>query len=175
MRKFNIKKILLLLVTSILLVNCGSDDDSIQITGDIAGIWNAVSVDYTGTTVTEASGVSITADYVGEGYDVDFTLTISEDPNVIEGEGEYSIELTTTVQGQTFTQFEEDLELLDDPGSWTMSGDTLTMIADGVATDFTITELTESSLIIEATEEEDFSQSGTSITTTINIVLVFTR
>ena len=174
MKKLNIKKILLLLVTSVILVSCSDDDDTIQFTGDLVGIWNAVSVDYTGTTVTEAPGVSITADYVGEGYDVDFFMTVSEDPNVITANGSYSIELTTTAQGQSFTDFQEGLEFVNE-ASWAMSGNTLTMTVDGVSTDFSITELTETRLIIEATEEEDFSQSGASITTSTNIVLVFAR
>ena len=68
-----------------LAVSCSSDDSNPtpSSNGNIIGVWKGTTVDYTGTTTTTAQGQTMTADYVGEAYDVDYTLTFTANPNEV--------------------------------------------------------------------------------------------
>lgn len=172
------KKLSLLFIV-FALTSCSSDDiDSSgngNIYGDILGTWIGVDVNYSGSTVTEIIGEpSLTADFVGEAYDVDYTLTFSENPNELVSEGSYSIELTTTTLGQSQTDNVEDLEFLND-GAWDRAGDQLTIVSNGETSVGTILELTDTSLILEIDEVQDISQQGFVINTTLNVIATFTR
>lgn len=157
------------------LASCSSDDsDGPSTSGDLLGVWIADDVNYSGSTVTEAQGQTLTADFVGEAYDVDFTLTITENPNNIVSDGSYSIELTTTVLGQSSTQDVTGIEFLE-TGTWSRDGNQLTITANGESSVGTIAELTDSTLVIEVDQVEDLSEQGISIESTINSVVTFTR
>ncbi|MDH7912421.1 lipocalin family protein [Winogradskyella sp. SYSU M77433] len=171
------KKLSLLFVAYLfVLTSCSSDDSdsSSNISGDILGTWVGVDVDYYGDTVTEAGGQTVTSDFVGEAYDVDYTLTFTENPNELVSEGSYSVELTTTTLGQTQVDNIENLEFLED-GTWTQEGNQLTITNNGVSSQGTILELTDTSLVLELNQETDLSQPGYSIINTVNVITTFTR
>jgi hypothetical protein len=172
MKKLNI----LFIAFAFILASCSSDDDSSSDTsGDLVGTWIGQDVDYSGSTVTEIPGQdNLVADFVGEAYDVDYTLTFSENPNELVSEGSYSIELTTTTLGQTQVDNVENLEVLSD-GTWSRTGDQLTIVSNGETSTGTILELTDTSLIVEINEVQDISQQGFTITTTVNAITTFTR
>ena len=167
----------LFIVLALVLTSCSSDDsNSSDATGDLVGIWTGVSVDYFGTTVTVVPGADdLVADFVGEAYDIDYTLTFTEDPNEIFSEGSYSIELTTTIMGVDQVDNVENLEFIEDSSSWSRDGDQLTTVSNGESFTTTILELTDSMLSLGLVQTQDVSQQGFDITTTINSVATYTR
>ena len=172
-----ILKILFITVLTISIVSCGDDDDAGNDVGgsvDLIGTWNAVSVNYTGTTVTEANGVSIQADFVGEGMNIDYTLNFTSNPNELTSEGSYDIELTTTILNETTTQTFTDIEFAS-TGEWLLDGDQMTVTADGVTTIITVVELTATSLILNIIDVQTQNTGGATITITTDSTLVYNR
>ena len=153
MKKLN----LLCIALALVLTACSSDDDGgtpPNNTSDVAGTWIALDVLYSGQTVAEAVGQTITSDFVGDAFDVDYTLTFSENPNVYVSEGSYSVELTTTTLGQTQVFDVENLEFVGD-GEWSRNGSELSVTFDGETNVMTILELTDTTLRLGVTETED--------------------
>ncbi|MBG43755.1 MAG: hypothetical protein CL530_07280 [Aequorivita sp.] len=159
-----------------LTISCSKDDDNPapENNGNIIGVWKGTTVNYTGSTTTTAQGQSITADYVGEAYDVDYTLTFTENPKKVVSDGSYSIELTTTVNGQSTTQNVENLELLSS-GDWSINGNTLSITVDNETDDATIVELTNNNLVLNVVETETNTGSGFTVTSTTDVTLSFTK
>ena len=159
-----------------LTISCSKDDDNPapENNGNIIGVWKGTTVNYTGSTTTTAQGQSITADYVGEAYDVDYTLTFTENPKKVVSDGSYSIELTTTVNGQSTTQNVENLELLSS-GDWRINGNTLSITVDNETDDATIVELTNNNLVLNVVETETNTGSGFTVTSTTDVTLSFTK
>ena len=175
--KFYFKKttILFAFIAALSFNSCSDDSDSdFDTSGDLIGVWQGVDVDYSGNTVTSFAGQSETSDFVGEAYDVDYTITFTEDPNNVVSDGSYSVELTSTTLGQTNTQNFENLEFLEN-GSWSKSGNQLSIISNGVEQIMTILELTDTKLTLSITTVEDLSQSGVTITSTLDVITTYTR
>ena len=172
-----IKHILVLLVLSFVLFSCSSDDASSgsETSGDIVGKWRMTSVSYSGQTVTEASGLEITSNFTGTGFDIDSTLEFTETPDEFVSEGEYSIELTYDINGSNVTTETQENLPTDQTGEWTKSGNTLTFIISGESDDVTIEELTGSTLRIRTITVEDLSQAGATVTSTTDLVSTFER
>lgn len=170
-------KFIFLAVLTVSLVACDSDDDSTNndtTNADLVGTWQGEDMDYSGTSETQAQGQTVTSSFVGEAIDVDYTLTFTEDPNMVTSNGSYGIELTTTSNGQTVTQTIDNLTFLE-TGVWTRTGNTLTIDSDGEASAATIEQLTENALRIAVTEVETITQGDFSVTTTTNLVATFVR
>jgi hypothetical protein len=159
-----------------LTISCSSDDDSSSPanSSDIVGVWQGTAVDYRGTSTTTMQGQTITADYVGEAYDIDYTLTFTENPNKVISDGSYSIELTTTVNGQSTTQNVPNLEFLS-TGDWSINGSTLSITVDDETDDATIVELTNNSLILNAVQTETTTEQGFTVVSTTDVTLSFTK
>ena len=171
-----ILKLTLVLVAFIAFTSCSEDDNGggNDTSGDIVGTWIGTGVDYTGTSETTTMGQTVSADFVGEAFDINYTLTFSENPNNVVADGSYSIELTTTINGQSSTETVEDLEFLND-GTWERSGNTLTITAEGEPGDATIVELTDTTLVLEIVESEGISAPDFEFTTQVTAVMTFTR
>ncbi len=159
-----------------LTISCSKDDDNPTTAnnGNIVGVWKGTTVDYTGSTTTSGQGQTISADYVGEAYDVDYTLTFTENPKKVISDGSYSIELTTTINGQSTTQNVEGLEFLSS-GDWNINGDTLSITVDNETDDATIMELTDTTLVLKAVETQTMNQGGFTVTSTTQVILSFTK
>ncbi len=159
-----------------LTISCSKDDDNPETTnnGEIVGVWRGTAVDYTGNTTTSGQGQTITADYVGEAYDINYTLTFTENPKKVISDGSYSIELTTTVNGQSTTQNVEGLEFLSS-GDWVMNDNTLSITVDNETDDATILELTDNTLVLKAVESQTMSQGGFTVTSTTEVILSFLK
>ena len=67
MKKIKLGKVFLLFVLGLTIISCSKDETSPNTSAEIIGVWNCSSVDYTGTSVTEFMGQSISADFIGEG------------------------------------------------------------------------------------------------------------
>ena len=160
----------------VMLSSCSSDDNNgpDNNTADIVGIWIGETVDYSGTTSTEFQGETINAVFTGEGTDIDYTLSFTEDPNNVVANGSYSVLLTYTIDGQSEEQVLEDLDFLGS-GTWNISDDILTIVSEGETSEVEILQLTDSSLKLKLTEEEIIIEQGLELTTVITLIMTFTR
>ncbi len=176
MKKSILTKVFLLIVLGLTIVSCSKkDDETNPTTGDLAGVWNCTNVLYTGTSVSEYMGQSmVTAEYTGEGYDIDFTFTISENPNIATSNGSYSIELTTIAMGQTVTQNIEGIDFTF-TGEWSREGDAMTVTQGGESSDATIVKLTDTELEFNIVTVESVENGGMTATSTTNTTISFTR
>lgn len=161
------------------MVACSSDDDNNDdqdqdTTAELLGNWVGTEINYTGSQVIESQGIEIEADFVGLGYDIDYSFTFTENPDELTAAGSYSIELTTTVLGQSTTQNVEDLGF-DNTGAWSRDGNEISLLYNGESNTATIIELTETTLVLNITEETIEEESGTTLTMTIDSVFTFTR
>ena len=164
----------LFIALALILTACSSDDSATEISGSIVGTWKGVSVDYSGTTVTSALGQTINADYVGEAYDIDYSLTFTENPNDLISTGSYSIKLTTTVAGQTTTNNVENLKVISD-GTWAINNDELTITTSNGVGVMKIIKLTDSALVLTATQETDLSQGDVSIISKTDVITTYKK
>ncbi|MCB4800065.1 hypothetical protein [Neotamlana laminarinivorans] len=170
------KNALLFLFTALVFACSGSDDSN---TNDVEvnlllGTWIGEDVEYSGTTSFDYFGTTFETPFTGEAYDVDYTLTFTENPNEFTSEGSYSLEVTTNFLGETITENSEDLEFMGS-GLWSQDGNQLITTESGVTTIFTIEELTETSLILSNTQTEEFTENDIDYTTTINIEMTFIK
>ncbi len=170
MKKF----IVLFVALPLTLLSCSTEDSGTITSSEIIGTWTGTSLDYGGKSIVNYQGQTIQTDYIGEAYDMNYTLTFNEEPNTVISEGSYSIKLTGTVLGQTSVQNIEDLEFIED-GIWSQNGNILTISKDGISYDYTILELTDKTLKISVSTEENLSQQGANITATIDAVMTFVK
>lgn len=175
MEKINLTKVFLVIVIGILIGGCNKNDDDQPVSGsDITGVWTCTALDYTGTTETVIMGQSISADFVGEGYDINFTLTFTENPNEATSDGYYNVKLTTTTFGQSTTQYLE-MQNFTYTGIWSKNGNEISITQDGETSVATITELTDSNLKVTITDIQTITNNGATATTTTNLTLEFTK
>ena len=170
------KRLSFIIITlTLIFTSCNTESvDVPNVSENIIGVWRGVGLDYSGKTVTDAQGQTITADFTGEAYDMDYTLTFKENPNAIVSEGNYSLKLTTTVLGQTSVQNLENIEFLE-AESWTKTDNILSISSGNESYDYAIIELTNSKLILSISTEENLSQQGVSVISTINATMTFSR
>ncbi len=174
MKKLSFEKVLFVLVVMLFIGGCAKEDDTTEISGSVVGVWNCTALNYSGTTVTELMGQSITSNFTGEGQNIDFTLTFSENPNTATSSGTYDIFLTTTTLGQTQTQTIPDIEF-EYTGTWSQNGNDLTIVKDGVPATATIVAMTETTLEVNITDVETSSINEATVTTTINSTIRFVK
>ena len=183
MKKLNLH-LVLILTLSLFIVSCSKDDDNTNnnenpsTSGELLGTWKASTLNYTGKTTTTFGTDKSVTDYVGVGYDLDFTMTFSKDPNKLVSEGTYNLRLTTTVSGSGTPPITNEQERLKPitGAVWSKEGDQLTLIIDGETPHIgTILELTATTLKFSATQLKDISQPGYTSNTTETRVYVLTR
>ena len=146
----------------------GSSDTMNDNTASIIGMWEVTSIDASGTSTAEIAGQTIVTDFVGEGMDLNYTVTFTEMPNEVAAEGDYNIELTTTIAGQSITETIPGI-LFIDSGNWEIEGDQITINSNDMESTATITTLTDTSLVIEITDSEFvIEQQGVETTATVS-------
>lgn len=171
-------KFLVLAFLAVGIISCNSDDDADgggDTSGDLIGTWIAESIDLTNTISVTTDGITVETLQEGVGTHIDATLTFSEDPDEFTSEGSFDLELTTTILGVSETETIEDVEFLDD-GTWTRSGDNLTLMNDDdTQGNATIEVLTDTELRLRI--EQEVTEESDERTTTFNtvIVVVFSR
>lgn len=169
------KKICLLFSALILVFSsCSTEDASPEISSNIIGDWNAVSIEYTAETTTTVSGQTLTNNSIGEGYDIEIVVTFNESPKTVVSQGTYNVHLTSTVLGQTYTQDVAGPEFFQD-GTWEQNNNKLTVTAQGASSEATIEKLTDNELILYIDTTEDLSEQGATITSKIKARYKFTR
>lgn len=183
-----IVKLFFIFLCTISIASCGSDDDNDtpdpmneESSGNmeegfssIVSIWEVIAIEASGTSTAEIAGQTIVTDFVGEGIDLNYSTTFTEEPNEITAEGDYNIELTTTIVGQSITETIPGI-LFIDSGDWSIDNDQLTITTNGIENTGTITTLTETSLVIEINLETVIEQQGIENMATINAVVRLQR
>jgi hypothetical protein len=165
---------LLLLSLSIIFLSCSDDEDPKPTSEGMVGTWNITAVEYTGTTTSSILGQTIKADFTGTGKDMDLTSTFGMNPNTVVSAGGYTITLKTTVAGQTTT---EDVPVDDfvSDGTWSLSGNTLTITDDFGTEDATIIQQTATTLKMRIDIDETESDLGFTVTTKVRTIFTFAK
>lgn len=151
-----------------------SSDDMNDDSSSIVGMWEVISIDASGISTVEIAGQTIETNFVGEGIDLNYTVTFTEDPNEVTADGEYNIELTTTVAGQSITETIPGI-LFIDSGSWVIEGDQITITSNDMDSTGTITTLTDTTLTIEVDTEVVIEQQGVETIATVNAEVTLQR
>ncbi|MBX2829203.1 MAG: hypothetical protein KTR22_13640 [Flavobacteriaceae bacterium] len=155
----------------------GEQEQEEEETIEILGTWSAAELtsQINEVRISSQTGNTSETDYTLEGFDIDFTITFTENPNNSSTQGTYSGELFEDGQpgSQTFT----DLTYENFLGEWVLDNDQITFTTPldytGIAT---ITLLTENTLRYEYLLVESFTTgNGDEITNTINQSARFTR
>lgn len=144
-----------------------SSDDMNDDSSNIVGMWEVITIDASGTSTAEIAGQTIETNFVGEGVDLNYTVTFTEGPNEVTADGEYNIELTTTIAGQSITETIPGI-LFIDSGSWVIDGDQITITSNDMDSTGTITTLTDTTLTIEVDTEVVIEQQGVETIATVN-------
>ena len=168
-------KSLFLLALAFTVLSCSEDEKPSFDETLLPGEWELSTLDYSGTTTTSYSVLSIEADFVGTLVESDLLVNFTAEPNEFVSSGSYLIELETTVAGQSTTTTQEFPNILL-PGTWRIEHDKL-IVENEIAgeQETTIKRLDDSSLIITVKLTETYSQSGAEITTVVNGVYSLTR
>lgn len=182
----NFIKTLSIFCITISLISCNTDDDSgSETTGDLVGDYEMVSFSYEGTTTTTLEGQSAEADFSGIGQNIDYTIEFTENPNEFATAGSYDIELSTTVAGQTTTMV-QPINDASSNGTYTRTGNTLTLEGtllstgntiggNATAGEATISELTDTTLILVQETSQEQTINGATISISLTAESVFTR
>ena len=172
-----LSKLFLFIALIAATVSCKSDDDSnMQINAELAGTWSATGIDFTGTTATEFMGVTLNVAAVGTGTNINYSITLSEDPNIVLATGMFDLELTLTAPGvppqtQTLTD-----QMPVGGGTWEQNGNTVSFTENGETTVVNIDVLTATDLQLSFSETETTTQpNGAIVTESTNLVMTFTR
>ncbi|WP_435625162.1 hypothetical protein [Flagellimonas sp.] len=122
----------------------------------LLGDWRLASAGIDdGRASTLFNGVVISFPFSSTSQDENVDVTFRENPNVIEGMGEYTNVISFTILSQTITE-ETPFESPLTDGNWEMVNDELVLSDSSSATsNFTIRELTADTLILET----DFEQT----------------
>jgi hypothetical protein len=153
---------LLLLGIAVVFLSCGDDDDPQPTAEALVGSWAITALDYEGTTTTTANGMTISADFEGVGKDMNLVTVFGSNPNTVSNSGSFTIELTTTLAGQSFTEEHMFNEVVSE-GTWTLSGKTLTITTPDGPQEATIVEQTATSLKMKVEVTETQSASGMTV------------
>lgn len=162
-------KLIAILVLIGIFQSCSSDDnnDPVNNESQIVGTWELVDYYYTGSTTTNAGGISVVTDFVAEAYDIDYDITFSSNPNMVSGSGTMTVKLTSTVQGMETVYDIPNSDLIG-TSEWSLEGNVLSMGRDGLSGDALITEITDSTLKFEISTVQDVTQDGVTSTATID-------
>lgn len=169
-----ITKFLLFISIVVVLFSCSEDESPLPTSEGMIGTWALTAIDYSGTTTTSYAGQSAKATFTGKGKDMDYTTTFNADPNTITSTGGYTIELKTTMGGQTTTEDYELEEVLMD-GTWELNGKTLLVTNDGVTQEGTISKQTATTLEVRINVNDSYTDSGYTITAKVKGVYKFEK
>lgn len=160
----------------VLFFSCSEDEGSpaLPTAEGLIGTWDLTAIDYSGTSATTFEGNTIKASFTGKGKDIDYTSTFSMDPNTIVSQGSYTIELKTTVAGQTTTEDQEFDDALMN-GTWELDGKTLIITNDGIAQEAVITKQTDDVLEAKVNFNESFSLSEMTVSTKVKAIYKFRK
>ncbi len=155
---------------------CSKDETPEPATGsDLTGSWKVTEIEYAGTSTTTFQGMSFPSNFTGTGYEMDLIVSFDDEPNTYTSSGDYSIAITSTMQGQTMTYNWTNQEFLDG-GSWSLSDRELTINSQtGTAQKATILELTATTLKLEYNMVSTTEQNGATVNSDVEGTYTFVR
>lgn len=160
---------------AVILFACKEDSDPQPVSSQgLVGAWTATAIDYAGVSTTTVMGYSSSAEFYGKAKAMNLTVEFKESPAVVTSSGDYTIELTTKTMGQTFTQDTSFSDFLSN-GTWSVDGNTLTVVNGATTEKATIAELTADVLVVEFKTTRDLSNSGAVVKTTFGGTYRFKR
>jgi hypothetical protein len=162
---------LLLLCLTVLFFSCSDNEDPQPTSKGMVGSWAISAIDYKGTTTVTEAGKSEKIDYAGTGKDMNLTATFTENPNNVTTVGSYKIVLKITQNGQTKTE-EFELDEAFSNGTWSLSGNALTITSPDGPETVTIAEQNATTLKVKEVVNETETDQG--ITTTAKFEAVYT-
>ena len=95
-------------------------------TSVMVGDWEMVSLDYAGTSTTEAGGQTFTTTFNAVGRDFTYKFTFNDNPKTYAATGGYTVDLTSIFEGQSTTQ-EVILPDASSSGTWELVGNSLSL------------------------------------------------
>lgn len=185
-----LKHVVLFFLISASIFSCGSNDDTLDTSGELLGDWELISYTNNGSTSANFQGNTISNTFFGKAIDIDYILTFTENPNkAITENSSFNFELVSTVDGTSSTET-STIKNINAEAEWSRNGNVLTftgdlgsfdttdlVIDDEVAAnpDYIIEKLTETTLILITGVSEQVSDSGFDIDIDVNLRLEFTR
>ena len=168
---------LLFVALSVIFSSCSSDDNATTnvVDAELIGTWEGTSLEYDATSTAAFMGQELVSTTTGNASNMDFTLTFSQNPNVVTSEGSYDLNYTISNFGLTQTGVQPNVEFLNN-GTWTQSGNTI-QITDslGNISEAVITQLTSTTLTLEISASSETVQQGIPTTVEANSVVTFTK
>lgn len=174
-------KLLFITLFIISFTACSSEDDSndnnnpTDTNADLTGTWNLEGLNVETESVSTIQGQSFTSTSVGEGTNIDYQMIFSENPNEVIGEGSFDMEFTITFAGQTQTETLPGEPIIGDLGTWTREGNNLIISINGETPTYEITQLTESTLVLNVTQVDEVTEQGVTTVATSNGTLTLSR
>ncbi len=153
-----------------------SDDNNVDPSNALVGAWTVSEISYTGNTSTVVPGnPPVAGTFTGEGFDMDLKIDFENDPNNYTTSGNYSINLETTVNGQTYPSVWNNQEF-QGSGTWSRSGDVMTFTsADSQTSEAQIIEETDSKLKFTQTYNNSQTQNGATVTHQVDATFTFVK
>lgn len=178
----NIFKLSLITLLVFTTISCSTDsnfddtENSLIANPDLIGTWTGINVSYSGSITTLIGGITTVQNIEGSDFNGTYTITFTQDPNEVTGEGLYSIsEEMTAPNGNASTRTITNLNLINAATDWNLVDNELTMDANGKITTATILELTSNTLTLTIDEDITSTINGVSETVIKNSVFNFTR
>lgn len=184
-------KLLLLLAAFTFLASCSKDDDTppappVEEPTGIAGEWQLEEYDYSGSSTVSHQDFTYTSGYEAVAKNINVKLIIETEPNTWQTEGNYTLELTTTADGETQVR-EIVVSNLGNAGSFILDEDQFFPDNQNESfpepgeinpmdmSTFTIEELTASRLVLSFSERHASTENGMQAETVIEGIQVYSR
>ena len=162
MRKLRI----LLVAVTLILVSCSSNDDSTNANVSIVGTWELTSFTGSGTGTTTIQMLPVTFNINANSFSENYQLIFTENPNELTSQGTFGLTIQISALGQSMTETIDDAESLlpisnTAASDWSLSGNQLTLTANGETVSLTVMELTETNLTLRVAIDEQVDANGT--------------
>lgn len=156
---------ILLICVSLIVFYCKEDEKPSFDESMVVGEWEAMSLDYSGTTSTTFLGFTIGSTYTGEMLESDMVVEFTKEPNQFLTTGSYTVKLTTTIEGVSETE-EIELPNIFFPGTWKLEGGNKMIVTSAGADpqEATIEQLDATTMVISTTVTQTTEDSGFTIT-----------
>lgn len=185
-----ILKPLMFLAALTLSLSCSKDDDTptppVEQPLGIEGEWELEEYDYSGSTTVSHEEFTYTSSYTGMAKNINVKLIVETEPNSWRTEGGYTLELTSTSDGETDVR-EIVVNNLSNAGSFLLEDDQFSPDNQNTGfpepgeinpmdiTTFTIEELTATRLVLSFSETHETTENGMRGETTLEGTQVYSR